>query len=150
MGHFSQNEGARRAWISGMGSTTRPGAPLPNQNLLLGGRKLDKSDHFPGSERVYRLEILAAIIRSDASPPPLASESASSACHQVEDQNDQRHNEQKVNQATGNMKTEAQKPQNQNDDKNCPEHRYLSSCIAGAGEPEARSLTPAIPLSSGC
>lgn len=91
-----------------MGSTTRPGAPLPNQNLLLGGRKLDKSDHFPGSERVYRLEILAAIIRSDASPPPLASESASSASHEVEDEDDQREHQQKVNQTTGYVETEAE------------------------------------------
>jgi hypothetical protein len=62
-----------------------------------------------------------------------ALEIASASNHQVEDQNDQRQDQQQMNQATGNMKTEAKEPQNQNDDKNCPEHRYLS-CIPRASE----------------
>ncbi len=53
-----------------------------------------------------------------------ASEVAPSSGQQVEDQDNHRYHQQEVNQAAGNMKAEAQEPQNQNDDKNCPEHRY--------------------------
>jgi hypothetical protein len=45
-----------------------------------------------------------------------------SAGDQVEDKDDQRYDQEKMNQAAGYMKAEAQEPQNQNDNKNCPEH----------------------------
>jgi hypothetical protein len=60
---------------------------------------------------------------------PLASENTPSSRHKVENQNDQRHHQQKVNQTTGYVEAEAQQPQNENDHKNCPEHRHLLAIL---------------------
>jgi hypothetical protein len=53
---------------------------------------------------------------------PLASKSASPSRHQVDDKNDERYNQQKMNQAARDVKTETKQPQNQNYYKNRPEH----------------------------
>jgi demethoxyubiquinone hydroxylase (CLK1/Coq7/Cat5 family) len=55
----------------------------------------------------------------------LGLENAAASGDKVEDQNDQCYEQQKVNQAAGNMKAEAQQPKNQNDHKNSPEHMHL-------------------------
>ena len=55
-----------------------------------------------------------------------SSEGATSSAKQVEDQNNQGYDEQEMYQAAGYMKTESEKPQDQNDNKDCPEHVYLS------------------------
>jgi len=52
----------------------------------------------------------------------LASESTPASGQQVEYQDDQRQNQEKVNHAAGNMETEAQQPQNENNYKDCPKH----------------------------
>jgi hypothetical protein len=41
---------------------------------------------------------------------------------QVKDQDNQRHHEQQMNQATRNVKTEPEQPKDQKDYKDCPEH----------------------------
>jgi hypothetical protein len=41
---------------------------------------------------------------------------------QVNDKNNQRDNQEKVNQTAGNMEAEAQKPEHENDDKDRPKH----------------------------
>ena len=50
--------------------------------------------------------------------------SDSSSTDQVENQNDQSHNEKKVNETAGYVKAETQQPQQQNDNKDCPEHTF--------------------------
>jgi hypothetical protein len=52
----------------------------------------------------------------------MASQKSPSARHQVEDQDNHRDNQQNMYQAAGNMETEAQKPQNQKNNKNSPKH----------------------------
>jgi hypothetical protein len=47
------------------------------------------------------------------------------AAHQVDDQHDQGNNQQKVNQASGDVQAEAEKPENQEHHENCPKHCYL-------------------------
>ena len=46
---------------------------------------------------------------------------------QVENQDDQRRNQQKVDQATGDMKAETEKPYDQENHHNCPKHIRLLS-----------------------
>jgi hypothetical protein len=48
--------------------------------------------------------------------------SLSPSRHQVDDKHDHRNDQQDVNQAASNVKTEAQEPENQNDYKYCPQH----------------------------
>jgi hypothetical protein len=83
---------------------------------------MDKSDHFVGDERVFMPEIRVAPSSADTREAQAASQNSTAPGHQVEDQDDQRNHQQNVNQTTGNVEAESQKPQNQNDDKNCPEH----------------------------
>jgi hypothetical protein len=59
-----------------------------------------------------------AALQSD--PPP---------ADQVKDQDDQSDYQQKVDQTTGYVQAETQKPQNQNDDKDCPEHMHSFSAL---------------------
>jgi hypothetical protein len=47
---------------------------------------------------------------------------APAAGYQVKDQNDQRHDQQNVNESTGKVQTETQKPKNEKDHENCPQH----------------------------
>lgn len=54
-----------------------------------------------------------------------ASQGAPASAEQVEDQDDQSCNQQQVNQTAGDVETEAQCPQNQNDHKDCPKHNLL-------------------------
>jgi hypothetical protein len=49
---------------------------------------------------------------------------------QVDDQDDHGDDEKKVNQAAGDVEAETQEPQDQNDYKNCPEHRILFSALS--------------------
>jgi hypothetical protein len=63
----------------------------------------------------------------------LASVIAPSSCHQIEDKDDECNYQEKVNQAAGNMETEAQEPQNKNDYKNRPKHGF-SLCALRAHE----------------
>jgi hypothetical protein len=46
----------------------------------------------------------------------------SAACDQVDDQYDHSQHQQNVDKATGNVKAEAQKPQDQQNRENCPKH----------------------------
>jgi len=58
-------------------------------------------------------------------------ESASAPGEEVEDQDCQGDDEQYMNQSAGNVEAESQKPQDQNDDKDGPEHsQYLSALRA--------------------
>jgi hypothetical protein len=54
------------------------------------------------------------------------SEGAAPSAEQVEDQNYQGYDEQDMDETPGEVETEAEKPQDQNDNKDCPEHNYLS------------------------
>jgi hypothetical protein len=49
-------------------------------------------------------------------------QSGAASTDQVNHQDDQRNYQQNVNQATGDVEAKAQKPQNQQNDKNCPKH----------------------------
>jgi hypothetical protein len=51
--------------------------------------------------------------------------------YQVKDQNDQGYNEQNMDQSSGNVKGETEKPQDENDDEYCPEH-FQSFLLGGA------------------
>jgi hypothetical protein len=51
---------------------------------------------------------------------------------QIDDQNDERYDQQKVNQASGDMEAETQQPENENDDKDCPKHCCSFFDVAGA------------------
>jgi hypothetical protein len=57
-----------------------------------------------------------------------ASEGAAPSANQVEDQDHQGYNEQEVYQAARDVETKAEKPKDQNYNKDCPEHVYLSGC----------------------
>jgi hypothetical protein len=48
-----------------------------------------------------------------------------SPAHQVNDQDHQRYDQKQVNQAAGHVETEAEKPQNQKQNKDCPKHSDL-------------------------
>ena len=55
------------------------------------------------------------------------SQNAAASGNQVDDEDDQRDDQQKVDQAAGDVKAEAQKPQNHKNDDNCPKHiQHLS------------------------
>jgi hypothetical protein len=59
----------------------------------------------------------------------LASEITALFGDQVDDQDDERYDQQKVNQADGGMEAETQQPENQNDAKDCPKKlRAASGC----------------------
>jgi hypothetical protein len=82
---------------------------------------------------------LSAILQNTGIPfivlkgAPLASPAAPAAGDQVEDQNDQRYNQQKVNQAAGYMEAETQQPQNQENYENCPKHGCALSAPQAPG-----------------
>jgi hypothetical protein len=59
-------------------------------------------------------------------PPDLAaSQGASASGDQVEDQDNDRHNDEKVNQGAADMESEAEEPQHQKNHEDCPEHIFL-------------------------
>jgi hypothetical protein len=62
---------------------------------------------------------------------PLASEITAPPGDQVDDQDNERYDQQKVNQAAGDMEAETQQPENEKDDKDCPKH-CCSFCVVGA------------------
>jgi hypothetical protein len=45
-----------------------------------------------------------------------------SSGYQIKDQDDQRNHQQEMNEAAGDVKTESEKPENQQDHEYCPEH----------------------------
>jgi hypothetical protein len=75
-------------------------------------------------QQIFRIEALVAPGLANILCAQLISQNTTASGHQVEDQDDQRNHQQNVNQTTGNVEAEAQKPQNQNDDKNCPKHTF--------------------------
>ena len=60
-----------------------------------------------------------------------ALQNASAPGDQVDDQDHQCDYQQNVNQATGDVKAEAQNPQNQKDNENCPKHIQHTSLECG-------------------
>jgi hypothetical protein len=54
----------------------------------------------------------------------VASEATSPSGQQVEDQNDHRQYQKQVNQGAGYMEAETQKPENQKNYEDCPEHSH--------------------------
>jgi hypothetical protein len=91
--------------------------------------KLYKKDHFAGKARGGGLKLSES---ADTPESRTALQNGSASGDQVEDQDDQRDYQQNVNHAAGYVKAEAQEPQKQNDDKDCPKHIYLLFRIAGA------------------
>jgi hypothetical protein len=75
-----------------------------------------------------------------------ALQSATASGDQVDDQNDQRDHQQKVNQAAGYVKAEAQNPQDQKDDENCPEH--IQHTFSALRAPETGGPARAHPMDS--
>ena len=57
------------------------------------------------------------------------SQNAAASGNQVDDEDDQRDDQQKVDQAAGDVKAEAQKPQHHKDDENCPKHMHSFSAL---------------------
>jgi len=80
---------------------------------------------------------------SDAQAP---SQNAAAPREQVDDQDDQRDHQQKVNQATGYVKAEAQKPQNKKNNENCPKHRQHT--LSALQAPETGTPAQAHPTHS--
>jgi len=66
------------------------------------------------------------------------SQNAAASGDQVDDEDDQRDDQQKVDQAAGDVKAEAQKPQNQKDNENGPKHIRHTSLACGRLRREAR------------
>jgi hypothetical protein len=62
-------------------------------------------------------------------------ERASAAGDQVEDQEDDRENQQDVDQTAGDMKSETEEPENEQDYKDCPKHVMPPSRIGSAVAP---------------
>jgi hypothetical protein len=57
---------------------------------------------------------------------------AAAAADQVEDQHDNSDHDQDVDKPAANVKREAEQPQNQQNYKDCPEHRFsFESCTSG-------------------
>jgi hypothetical protein len=81
----------------------------------------------PGNLRLYGVQAI--------------SQGSTASADQVEDQDDQRDHQQKMNQAAGYVETETQKPQNQNDNQNCPKHIFsiASGTAASLKLPAGRS-----------
>jgi hypothetical protein len=67
-------------------------------------------------------------------PRRLAAQRALSPFQQIDDQDDYCHDQQNVNQAAGNMKAEAEQPQDYKDYENCPQHIFPFLRIAGPEE----------------
>jgi hypothetical protein len=67
------------------------------------------------------IESLTFVIDSQTAKP---SDRTSTASQQINHQDHQRHNQQQVDQAAGNVKTKTEKPKNQKHNKNRPKHIY--------------------------
>lgn len=78
-------------------------------------------DHFFGKRsNLQTCDSLTAGAGRDSPEAQLGSQSPTASGNEVDDQDDQRNHKQKVNQAAGDVKAKAQKPQNQKNDENCP------------------------------
>jgi hypothetical protein len=93
---------------------------------------VDKRNHFTENEPSLSVETPVAPEFANTPNAQLASQNTTTSSDQVEDQDDQREHQKEMNQAASDVKAEAQKPQNQNDHKNCPKHIHLHPCIAGS------------------
>lgn len=62
-----------------------------------------------------------------------ASQRAAASADQVYDQDHESYDEQHVDEAAGDMETEAQQPQDQNDNKKCPQHMFSFSALRAPG-----------------
>jgi hypothetical protein len=103
-------------------SVAKNSLPASSQNPI---RRRDPKATVSGHAKLLRT------VSSEITAPPR---------DQVDDQHNQRNNQQNVNQAAGNMEAEAQKPQNEEDDKDCPEHSYSFFTLR---TPENRDRSPA-------
>jgi hypothetical protein len=102
----------------------KPARSFRNRLLRGVGRKLCKRDHFPGKDPIVGLVITRLSMLTNIPAAQAISQGSTASADQVEDQDDQRDHQQKVNQAAGYVETETQKPQNQNDNQNCPKHIF--------------------------
>src|ERR1700678_1536982 len=84
------------------------------------------SDQSSGSRR----EVFTPIT------PPLSSASPSvhtaSAAYQIDDDDHQSYHQQQMNQTSRHVQAEAQQPQNQKHDHNCPKHGNLLRCYSSS------------------
>jgi hypothetical protein len=76
-----------------------------------------------------RLAAIHRCLRGQQAHLP-SSNRASPSAHQVDDQNYQSYNQKQVDQASTDMQSEAQKPQNQKNDQNGPKHGDLQCSFA--------------------
>jgi hypothetical protein len=102
----------------------KPAHSFRNRLLREAGRKLCKRDHFPGKDSIVGMMITRLSMLTNIPAAQPISQGSTASADQVEDQDDQRDHQQKVNQAAGYVETETQKPQNQNDNQNCPKHIF--------------------------
>ena len=126
-----------------MGSATRSGASpvgairlqtaalLHNRMFYLAAERLDKSDHFAEKSEFSGLRFSRRFGSFEALPGSARFRDAAASRDQVEDQNDQREHQQKVNQTTGYVEAEAQDPQNHNDRRRLSKAFALLFRIAG-------------------
>jgi len=80
----------------------------------------------PGNVPSTLVPLQATLVPLQAAPP----------ADQVEDQDDDRNNDQKVNQTATDMETEAQEPQDHKNHEYRPKHTCPSHRVAGARIPE--------------
>lgn len=100
----------------------KPAHSFQNRLLCGAGRKLCKRDHFSGKDRISRLVTPWPPVPINAPAAQAASQCTAASGDQVDDQEDQRDHQQKVDEATCYVKAEAQNPQNKKNDENCPKH----------------------------
>jgi len=121
-----------RSWVQRIANQhgCAPTHSFADRLSCLAGGKLYKRDHFLGKDQIFMLATPGMPLLTNTPEVQAASHYTAATGDQVDDQDDQRHHQQKVDQGTGDVKAEAQKPQNQKNDKNCPEHlRYTLSTL---------------------
>ncbi len=71
----------------------------------------------------------------------LRSTKSSPSAHQINDQNHQPHNQEQVYEGSADMQTETQNPQNQENNKTCPQHDDL---LFGSGSNQFQEVGQAV------
>lgn len=100
---------------------------------------------LPGKDRIFKLEAFLGAGVAESPEAQATSQNSAASGNQVDDQDDQCDHQQKMDQATGYVQGEAQKPQNEKDYEDCPEHIHTLSALC---TPEAENPAQAHPTHS--
>lgn len=97
---------------------------------------------FLGKNQIFRFVTSQLRVPTNTSDAQATSQNAAAPGEQVDDQDDQREHQQKVNQATGCVETETQKPQNKKNNEDCPRHRQHTLSALKAPETGTPAQAP--------